>query len=107
MKNNSILSIVLFAASAVVATLIPSKKTTAAGQLLLNGHMTFSTGFSFDRTCREPWGGDVLNCSYTQTGNDVISPFLSSTSGWVVGSNSLSADCWDITMSETEPERYW
>lgn len=63
-KKLSLLGLVLIAASAVTAAVIPSKVSTSVKNEQ-NGHLTAST--DSDQTCRA--GGVSINC-YNTTGND-------------------------------------
>lgn len=103
MKKYSILGLTLLTVSAITAAFIPAKKSNTIGKLIGNGHMTQSTANQPGRTCRAPLTGDVLNCSYSQTGNNNPNPLFSSTTANVVGSNSISFDRPLITYTETEP----
>lgn len=64
-KRLSVLSVVLIAASAVTAAIVPSKKSDDS-KVLLNGQIEDSTGGN-DKTCRL---GSGDNCNYTATGEN-------------------------------------
>ena len=64
-KKLSLLGLVLIAASAVTAAMIPSKKDSTSVKKDQNGHLTAST--DNDQTCR---AGGAANCVNT-TGNNL------------------------------------
>ncbi|WP_346320492.1 hypothetical protein [Chitinophaga sp. YIM B06452] len=103
MNKYSMLGLPLLAASIVTAALVPISKTKAIKQQRCPGHLTMSTGNQPDETCRAPHPGDVLNCTYTLTGNNNLNVGFSSTSANVVGSNSGSVTQLAFTFTFTEP----
>ncbi|RPD41847.1 hypothetical protein [Chitinophaga barathri] len=103
MKKYSILGLALMAVSAITAAFVPSKQSLAAGQVVDDGHITLSSGAGPENTCRTALTGDAIDCSHTQTGNNVANNALSSTSANVQFSNSISDDAGAETGTSTEP----
>jgi hypothetical protein len=102
MNKYSMLSLLLLAASIVTAAFMPISKNNAIKQQRCQGHLTMSTGNQPEETCRAPHPGDVLNCSYTQTGNNNVNAGFSSTSANVPRSNSGSGTQLEFTFTFTE-----